>query len=99
MLAAVPIFLPADGPLDAEEVPAEASFTRAFVPEIDILQRERTDGQPAWIWTAANLVVLLCSLAMILGICVAVSRVSRTIAEHDAQEVDADREPAPTLSP
>ena len=68
MLAAVPIFLPADGPLDAEEVPADASFTRPFVPEIDILQRERTDEHPAWIWTVANMVVLLCSLAIILGI-------------------------------
>ena len=85
-LAAVPIFLPADGPLDAEEVPADASFTRAFVPEIDILQRERTDDHPAWIWAAANMVVLLCSLAIILGICVSVSRVARRIEEQDAAE-------------
>jgi hypothetical protein len=99
MLAAVPIFLPADGPLDAEEVPADASFTREFVPEIDILQRERTDGQPAWVWTAANLLVLLCSLGMILGICVAVSRVSRTIAEHEVQEAGEARAPTPTLTP
>jgi hypothetical protein len=83
-LAAVPIFLPADGPLDAEEVPADASFTRDFVPEIDILQRERTEDHPAWIWTAANMIVLLCSLGMILGICIAVSRVSRSIKEHEA---------------
>nr|MCW2728495.1 hypothetical protein [Aeromicrobium sp.] len=85
-LAAVPIFLPADGPLKAEEVPAEASFTRDFVPEIDILQRERTDDHPAWIWMAANMVVLLCSLGMILGICIAVSRVARKLEEHEAAE-------------
>ncbi|MFI5426946.1 hypothetical protein [Aeromicrobium sp. UC242_57] len=83
-LAAVPIFLPADAPLDAEELPAEASFTRDFVPEIDILQRERTDDHPAWVWTLANLVVLLCSLGIILGICVSVSRVARKIEEHEA---------------
>ncbi len=94
-LAGVPIFLPADPPLGAEELPAEASFTREFVPEIDILQRERTDDHPAWIWAAANMVVLLCSLAIILGICVSVSRVARKIEEHEAAE-GADR--APTLT-
>jgi hypothetical protein len=94
-LAAVPIFLPADAALDAEEVPAEASFTRDFVPEIDILQRERTDEQPAWIWTVANMIVLLCSLGIILGICVAVSRVSGSIARYEAAE-ENDR--TPTLS-
>ena len=85
-LTALPIFLPEDASLKASEVPADASFTRDFVPEIDILQRERTDYHPAWIWTAANMVVLLCSLGIILGICTAVSRVSRTIAEYEAQE-------------
>ena len=100
-LAAVPIYLPADGPLGAEELPADATFTRDFVPEIDILQRERTDDHPAWIWAAANMVVLLCSLAIILGICVSVSRVARRIEESEAAEAGvaepADR--APTLSP
>lgn len=99
-LAAVPIYLPADGPLDAAELPAEASFTRDFVPEIDILQRERTDDHPAWIWAAANMVVLLCSLAIILGICVSVARVSRRIEEADALERGGAEpaEPAPTLT-
>ena len=36
--------------------------------------------------TAANMVVLLCSLAIILGICMSVSRVARTIEEHEAAE-------------
>jgi hypothetical protein len=94
-LAAVPIYLPADGPLGAEELPADATFTRDFVPEIDILQRERTDDHPAWIWTAANMVVLLCSLAIILGICMSVSRVARTIEEHEAAE-QAGRTPTLT---
>jgi hypothetical protein len=94
-LAAVPIFLPADGALKVKEVPAEATFTRDFVPEIEILQRERNDGQPGWLWGAANMVVLLCSLGIILGICVSVSRVARTIEEHEAAE---GSERAPTLT-
>ncbi|MBC7631972.1 hypothetical protein [Aeromicrobium sp.] len=94
-LAAVPIFLPADGPLDASEVPAAASFTRQFVPEIDILQRERNNGAPGWMWGVANMVVLLCSLAIIIGISVAVSRVARRIEEQeDASRTDR----TPTLT-
>jgi hypothetical protein len=92
-LAAVPIFMPADAPLKVDEVPASASFTRKFVPEIDILQRERNDDSPSWIWGAANMVVLLCSLALILGICVAVSRVARKIEEFEAAD-----ERTPTLT-
>lgn len=94
-LAAVPIYLPEDAPLNAAELPAEPQFTRDFVPEIDILQRERTDDHPAWIWTAANTIVLLCSLGIILGICIAVSRVARKIEEHEAAEPS---ERAPTLT-
>ena len=45
-LAAVPIFLPEDPPIDAEEVPVEAESTRDFVPEIEILQRERELDAP-----------------------------------------------------
>ena len=53
-------------------MPVEAEFTRDFVPEIEILQRERDFDSPAWMWGVANLVVLLCSLAIIVGISVAV---------------------------
>ena len=83
MLTGVPIFLPEDPALDAAEVPADAEFTRSFIPEIDILQRERSTDHPAWLWTAANIVVLLCSIAMIAGIGVATSRVARRIEEHE----------------
>ncbi|AXT85968.1 hypothetical protein C6I20_12775 [Aeromicrobium sp. A1-2] len=93
-LAAVPIFLPADAPLDVGEVPASATFTREFVPEIDILQRERNGDGPAWMWGVANMVVLLCSLGIVLGISVAVSRVARKIEEYEA----AESEQTPTLT-
>ncbi|WP_332644489.1 hypothetical protein [Aeromicrobium sp.] len=93
MLAAVPIFLPADAPLNAEELPAEASFTRDFVPEIDILQREREGDTSPVVWAIANGVVLFCSLGIILGISIAVSRVARKIEEHEAAN---DRTPTLT---
>lgn len=91
MLAGVPIFLPADAVLKAKEVPAAASFTRNFVPEIQILQRERTFDAPGWIWGFANFIVLMCSLAVIGGTAVATARVSRSIAAHEAGESDEEK--------
>ncbi|MGI9085924.1 MAG: hypothetical protein ACR2FE_11660 [Aeromicrobium sp.] len=96
MLAGVPIFMPADAPLDAKEVPAGPQFTRDFVPEIEILQREREFDAPAWAWGVANLIVLLCSLAILVGISVAVGRVSRSISAHGAGQRESSD--APTLT-
>jgi hypothetical protein len=63
-LAAVPIYLAADPGIGAQEMPAQASMTRDFVAEINILQRERSFDHPAWLWLAACLVVLVCTLAL-----------------------------------
>ncbi len=46
-LTAVPIFLPRDAAIPAPEVPARASFSRGFVDETQLLQREKTGGSPA----------------------------------------------------
>jgi len=51
-LAALPIYLPEDRAIPAEEVPAEARFTRAFVTDKELLQREQTGGEPWLEWTA-----------------------------------------------
>ncbi|HEX3240772.1 MAG TPA: hypothetical protein VHR18_11650, partial [Solirubrobacterales bacterium] len=45
-LMALPIYLPADAAIPAAEVPARPSFTRPFVDETKILQREQTGGSP-----------------------------------------------------
>ena len=93
MLAGVPIFMPADAPLDVKEVPVEPQFTRDFVPEIEILQREREFDSPAWMWAVANMIVLVCSLAILAGISVAVARVSRRIDDHERSEKESGSEP------
>jgi hypothetical protein len=46
-LTAAPIFLPRDAAIPAPEVPARAAFTRSFVDETQLLQREKTGGSPA----------------------------------------------------
>jgi hypothetical protein len=45
-LRAAPIYLPHDPAIPAAEVPAPARFTRAFVPDKQVLQREAKDGAP-----------------------------------------------------
>lgn len=67
-LTAVPIYLAGDPGIGAKEVPAEAQFTRPFVSEITILQRERSPDIPASLWLIGCLIVLVCTLAMIAGI-------------------------------
>ena len=67
-MAAIPVFLPADPGIGADELPAETSMTRDIVPEITVLQRERNLDVPSWLFTAASLVVLVCSLILIAAL-------------------------------
>ncbi len=75
-LTAVPIWLPGDEAIDAEEVPAPPQFRRTFVPEIELLQRERQLDVPGWLFGAASLVVLVCSVVLLLALGWGVERVS-----------------------
>ena len=45
-LIGVPIFMPEDRAIPAPEVPAEARFTRDFVRDLVLLQREKKDDVP-----------------------------------------------------
>ncbi len=67
-LLGVPVYLPEDSAIPAPEVKAEPQFTRTFVDETEILQRELKDDVPAWSWAAASLVVLAISLSFILAL-------------------------------
>ena len=77
-LTASPVFLPADPAIRAQEVPAISS-TRDFVPEIELLQRERNLDVPGWTWLIASLFVLLCSIALVVALAAGVGRLSRRI--------------------
>lgn len=77
-LTAVPIYLAGDPGIGAEEVPAEAQFTRPFVSEITILQRERSPDIPASLWLIGCLIVLFCTLAMVSGIAWGAGRINNS---------------------
>ena len=67
-LLGIPVYLPEDPAIPAPEVKAEPQFTRTFVDETKILQRELKDDVPGWIWAAASLTVLAISLSFILAL-------------------------------
>ena len=58
-LTGIPIFLPDDPAIPAEGVPAESRFTREFVADHEILQREQKGGSPGLVVLAYGSVMLL----------------------------------------
>jgi hypothetical protein len=64
-LLGVPIFLPEDRAIPAPAVPAEATFTRNFVRDLVMLQRERKDDVPAALSVIAYAVVAAIAAALI----------------------------------
>jgi hypothetical protein len=91
-MTAVPIYLPSDPGIGAQEVPAEPQMTRPFVKEITILQRERTFDYPSWLYGAASLVVLVCSIILVAALAWGAARINRA----DAAGVRArESEPEP----
>jgi hypothetical protein len=63
-IEAVPVFLPRDPAIPAPEVPAKADFTRSFVPDKQILQREATGGSPL----VQNIAYALCGLIAVVWV-------------------------------
>ena len=76
-LVSMPLFMPRDEAIPAREVPAEASFTRAFQPDIEVLQRERKQDVSGALQLAAYLTVLAIALSLIALIAWALVRVDR----------------------
>ncbi|WP_229718678.1 hypothetical protein [Nocardia jinanensis] len=93
-LTALPIFMAADPGIGAAEVPALDSFTRPFVAEITVLQRERSFDHPAWLFAAASLVVLACSLALIAALSWGAARIDDRYP-HGSRTEEKEQAPVP----
>lgn len=91
-MTAVPIWEPADAAIPAPEVPALTSSTRPFVLEVTILQRERDQSAPAWLFTAGGIVVLFLTLMVIAGLTWGAGRLNNALAEPEPVE---DKRPIP----
>jgi hypothetical protein len=91
-MTAVPIYEPADDAIPAPEVPALALSTRPFVLEVTILQRERDQNAPAWLFTAGGIVVLILTLMVISGLTWGAGRLSNA---EGAPEPVEEKQPLP----
>ncbi|MCV7030399.1 hypothetical protein AWC25_14170 [Mycobacterium sherrisii] len=85
-MTGVPIYEPADDAIPAAEVPALSSIDRPFVPEITILQRERDQNTPTWLFTAGGIVVLILSLLVIAGLTWGAGRINNALSEPEPVE-------------
>jgi hypothetical protein len=95
-LLGLPVYLPGDRAIPVEPVEAPASFTRGFVDETEILQRELKDDVPGWIWAVSSFVVLAIALALIAALAWGVSRVGG--AGRAARRPPPER-PVPSSTP
>ncbi|OBH31898.1 hypothetical protein A5692_16165 [Mycobacterium sp. E342] len=91
-MTAVPIWEPADDAIPAPEVPALASFNRPFVQEVTILQRERDQSAPGWLFTAGSIVVLFLTLMVIAGLTWGAGRLNNSVTEPEPVQ---DKQPVP----
>ena len=64
-LAGVPIWLPEDTAIPAPKVPARPQFTREFVADHEILQREKKQDVPGFLTLVAYLIVLAIALSFV----------------------------------
>ena len=101
-LLGVPIHLPRDRAIPAPAVPARATFTRRFVGDRQILQRERKEGVSGWLAAVAYATVAALATALLALIAWALlrladARAARGRAERD--DVEAFASLAPTPSP
>ena len=77
---AVPVYLPEDRAIPAKEVPATAHFTRPFVRDKKILQREAVGGS-TWLATPAYLVLLAIVAVWLVSLGWGLRRLERTAGE------------------
>jgi hypothetical protein len=76
-LISMPLYMPRDAAIPAKEVPAKPEFTRAFLADHKVLQRERKEGVSGVLTLSAYLTVLTIALALIALITWSLLRVDR----------------------
>jgi hypothetical protein len=91
-MTGVPIYEPADDAIPAAEVPALSSIHRPFVQEVTILQRERDQNAPAWLFTAGSILVLIFTLMVIAGLTWGAGRLGNSVTEPEPVE---EKQPLP----
>ena len=84
-LISMPFFMPKDEAIPAAGLPARASFTRVFQPDIEVLQRERKQDVSPALTLIAYLTVLAIALSLVALISWSLLRVDGRAARPSAQ--------------
>jgi hypothetical protein len=93
-LIAVPVYLPEDPAIPAAGVPAKSGFTREFVADHEILQREQKSAA-AWLTGAAYLAVFAMTMGFLILLAWGLHRLAMAgAAEPHPGGAPAPREPA-----
>jgi hypothetical protein len=82
---ALPLHLPREPSIPTPGVTRPDRFTAAFVADAEVMQTERRDYVPGWLWTPAALLMLTFCALFVLGISAGLARV----AADDPRGVDA----------
>jgi hypothetical protein len=101
-LMAIPVYLPEDKAIPVKGVPASNQFTRTFITDHKLLQREQKTAAPA-LWAMAYAVVLGIALSFLALLAWGIHRVSTSPVQTPPSSRD-DRRPSgkrtdATLSP
>ena len=88
----LPVYFPADPDVPAAEIPATATFTRAFIDDKTLLQREQKPGVPGGLKVFAYVTVLLIAILLIGAQVLGLRRFQTRFA--DVEEPAAARDPA-----
>jgi hypothetical protein len=93
-MAGVPVYLPEDRAIPAAGVPAPARFDRAFRADRKILQRERKEDVPGWLWSTASSAVLALALGLLGLLGWALARLAACESPKGERDAAGAREPA-----
>lgn len=91
-LQALPLYLPEDPAIPAEGVPAQEQFTREFVSDKELLQREAQGGS-ATLQAIGYLLLLAIAVLWLAAVAWGLQRINRGTTSHDDTEA-AGRRPA-----
>ncbi len=95
-MATIPVFMPEDTAIPAAGIPASAEFTRKLTGDKEVLQRERKDDVPGWLYGVAGIVVLSFWLMILAAIAWGLARIATlgAAAEQRRQAAPGAQPPA-----
>jgi hypothetical protein len=78
----IPLYLPDDPSIPRAGVVRPDRFSASLVPDSRLMQTERKDYVPGWLWTPAALVMILCCMAFLIAMSIGIARATETRADE-----------------